>query len=426
MIKNIKIIIIYAGILLILSACSSPEGKNTENIADNGIKGIEPPSGCDVVEEIDKFDKVSGNQSYNADTDSNTSFYILNGTDAGEVLYCFSGKNWLCYFDKSTGGYGIVCAKPDCEHSNDECNAFVNQTWGTQYYDGYLYTVTAIELKLLKISLDGSQREELGQLADIESANTLIWVIHRGYIYYCYTWDVGTEEDNYYLNNSNCIYRRALDKDSEPECILAFPLLSNIYECQFTATGSYVYMKVPTADDTTGRLYRYNTENDTLEWFKEWGDEISGVFVDDNKIFYSENNRSEKTTNIYEYDNETGEKNIFCKVNGLVDGIKYDNDFIYIPYEEEGEWKTGIWNWQGECIAGIPSFDELYSEGIYREWLGTDDKYIYLHCIVITNSNEENIYTSIMGKAYVTMEYIEKEDILDGEYEIKKWDEIAE
>ena len=178
MLKRIKKTFICGSILslsLILSACSSPEGENVENIADNGIKGIEPPEGCEVIDNIDEFEQVTGDQSYNTDTDANPSFYILNGTDAGGALYCFSGHNWLCYFDKKTGGFGIVCGKPDCEHSDAVCNAYVYQTWGTQYYEGYLYTVT-INLELMKLSLDGSQRENFGKLADIDVASTLNWL----------------------------------------------------------------------------------------------------------------------------------------------------------------------------------------------------------------------------------------------------------
>lgn len=44
----------------------------------------------------------------------------------------------------------MVCGKPDCEHSNENCNAFVYQTWGMQYYEGYLYTVVLENLELKK------------------------------------------------------------------------------------------------------------------------------------------------------------------------------------------------------------------------------------------------------------------------------------
>lgn len=434
-IKKVKTVFMYVAILFVLSACSSPEGENTEKIAQEGISGIQILQGCEIVDNIDEFENATEDQLYNEETDANPSFYVLNGTDAGEALYANINRDYFIYCDKSTGNSGLVCGKPDCEHNSDECNSFISSSWGMQYYEGYLYTVQTKGggFALSKISVDGSERENLGELIDMEivvqrpyGSNTIGWIIHRGYIYYCYSWDSGSTEDTYYLNNSNCIYRKSPEKDSEPECIMALTVLSWVAECQFIGAGSYVYMKVPTADETAGYLYRYNTESGKLEWFKEWGNEISGAAIHNNKIFYSENNRSKQKTNIYCYDTETKEKTLFLEIDGLVGQMRYDNEYIYVTYEDTEEiWKTGIWNWQGDYIAEIPVYMEFDDEGKNIELAGTDEDYIYIRCMVTVNSKEENIYTSSMGAVFTVMEYIDKEDILDGEYEIKEWSEIA-
>lgn len=153
--------------LLLLSACSSPEGDNVEKIADDGIKGIKPPEGCDIIDNMDEFEKVLNDQSYNIDTDANTSFDVLfGGTDMGEVLYVNISSNWLIYCNKNTGNSGLLCGKPECEHTNKNCNAYIENGWGTQYYNGYLYTVVKNNTgyMLTKISVNGSEREELGKL----------------------------------------------------------------------------------------------------------------------------------------------------------------------------------------------------------------------------------------------------------------------
>lgn len=426
---------LITAMIFLLSACSSPEADITQNIADDGISGIKPPEGCQVIENLEDFEPVKGDQSYKRNTDASTSFDVLfGGTDTGEALYVNINRNWLIYCDKKSGESGLLCGKPDCEHADDTCNSFLRAIWGVQYYNGNLYTVQSNEKFLLKkISVDGSEREDLGTLMyedRIQSSKynggTIEWLIHRGYVYYCYKWNAGDTTDTYYLNGNNCIYRRSLEKDSKPECIMALPELSLMEECQFMSEGSYVYIIIPTAEETKGWLYRYNIESGKLEWFKEWGNEIANVAVHDNKIYYSENNMSECKTKMYCYDTETKEKKELFEIDGLAGAMMYDDDYMYIAYEEKNEiWKKGVWNWNGEYIAELPSYNKFNEEGRFRDLAGSDENNIYIYCMV-ANPEEENIYNvSVMG-AFTIIEYIEKEDILDGEYEIKEWSEIAE
>ena len=87
MVKKIKDLIIYVIIFCMLSACSSPEADDKESIANEGIKGIAPPKGCEIINNIEEFNNIVYNQEYNKNTDANTSFYVSNGSaDAGEGL----------------------------------------------------------------------------------------------------------------------------------------------------------------------------------------------------------------------------------------------------------------------------------------------------------------------------------------------------
>lgn len=45
--------------------------------------------------------------------------------------------------------------------------------------------------------------------------------------------------------------------------------------------------------------------------------------------------------------------------------------------------------------------------------------------MMFLESSDDNIYTPGVGNAYTIIEYIDKQDLLDGEYEIKEWSEIA-
>lgn len=435
MVKKIKMAAIYIGVLFMLSACSSPEGYDSEEIANNGVRTIQLPEGCEIVEDINEFEGVTQDQSYNKETDASTVFDVyFGGTDTGDVLYLNVKSNWLAYFDKNTGNSGLVCGKPDCDHNNASCNAIISDRNGVQYYDGDLYTVKkgGNGFVLEKIAVDGTEREEMGNLLGVKTAvaspmggDGIEWIIHRGYIYYWYFWETShMDEEYYYLNNSHCIYRKSLEKDGEPECIIAMPVLS--HSVQLIGSGSYVYMTIATEDQTEGYLYRYNIENGKLEWFKEWGNEIAGAAIHEGKIYYLDKNISEQKTEVYCYDIETNEKSLVFEIEGVATEVRYDEDYMYIGHYYKNETEIGkidMWSWQGEYIADVPFYNEFNEEGRLRIIGGSDKENIYVWCMV-SNPDEENIY-NVMG-SYTTIEYIEKKDILDdGEYEIKEWSEMV-
>lgn len=417
MTKKIQVVLMYVGIIFSIYACSSPEAYNKDNIASDGISGIRPPEGCEIVYDMDKFEKVTDDQAYNSSTDMEKDiFYDVKSADTGDIIYMFSNRSLLTYFDKKTGSRGLLCSKPDCEHNSSECNAYIDKALGIQYYDGYIYVVTSASFELIKVSLDGTERESMGSLISKGSGSFISWTIHRGYVYYYYICDGSSTEDTYYINNSNCIFRKSLDKDSEPECIIPMPNMSEAIMCKPIGTGSYVYMLIPNENEEIGMLYRYNIETGKLECFKEWGDNISGMIIRDNEIYYCEQIENENRSVIYCYNIETGEKNIFLETDNLIVNLKYDNDFIYITEKntEDESITIGIWNYKCERLADMPN---LLEEDRMGTLTGSDEKKIYIWYAVMPASEEEAYYE--------TIEYIEKEDIPDGEYEIKEWSEIA-
>ena len=51
---------------------------------------------------------------------------IYNIAAAEDGYYYVTNEDFLVYFDINTGDTVPVCAKPDCMHDNDECNACLN------------------------------------------------------------------------------------------------------------------------------------------------------------------------------------------------------------------------------------------------------------------------------------------------------------
>ncbi len=426
MIKRKRNSLICLGIMFILSACSSPEGSIEENIADDGISGIKPPEGCEIVENTEDFESVTDDQNFNEKTDMRTSVYFANIAIAEDGLY-LNNNDLLIYYDKKTGNSDLLCGKPDCEHISEDCNGYVMSSSYIQYYNGDLYTVKNY-YSLVKISTDGTVRENLGKLNISGDLNggSINWYIHRGYIYYWYAsgTSIGNDE-TYYINGSNCIYRKALDKNSEPECIMALPIEKVSASHRIVGVGSYVYIII----DEAG-IYRYNTESNKIEWFKDLGNVMRGAAIYDNKIYYAQFYEDKEKTIIYSYNIESNKKEVFLEIDKKVGISSWDEDFFYITYEySENQWITEVINWKGEYVAKIPNWESVEASNCkakYRMWAITDADRIYIISDIFLDSSDDNIYTPGIANAYSIIEYIEKEDLQDGEYKIKEWSEIKE
>ena len=78
---------------------------------------------------------------------------------------------------------------------------------------------------MYRMSLDGTTRELVCRLAmsvGVPDSHYNIYniydaAIHRGYLYYIYSYGSGEEERNYYVNKSNVLYRNSLEQPAEPE-----------------------------------------------------------------------------------------------------------------------------------------------------------------------------------------------------------------
>lgn len=429
--KGINLTIIML-ISFILTGCSSSgtdsldETKSTHSLAEDGIKNISAPKGCEIISDMEKFKPVTYDQSYNSKTDINTSSVRYSVADTGDIVYV-GMQQYLGYIDKKTENISLVCGKPDCEHNSTMCNAyFIPSLTGLQYYNGELYTINAEQYCLVKMSTDGTKREKvLELLPDKGSVGSMYieWFIHRGYIYYAYRLVGGSTEGTYYLNNSNCLYRKSLEGNSESECIMALPVNSRLEHIKWHGTGSYIYIATPDNIEDGGRLYRYNTESGQLEWFKDFGNNISGVAVRGENIYFIQNNENKDTLIMYVYNFETKEKNELFRLSSESHRMYYDDDYIYLLYGtgELGGTYLGIWNWDGVHLADMKQ--EMKETDTGSELLlfsEADDDNIYLYGRIMNDEEKINPYGATRQE-YTLVKYIEKSDILDGEYEIKEW-----
>ena len=73
------------------------------------------------------------------------------------------GGSWLLYIDRDSDTMIKLCGRPDCSHTDKDCNAFFYDAHTVCYYDGYLYTFSLRDtfgianVDLIRMDLDGTK-----------------------------------------------------------------------------------------------------------------------------------------------------------------------------------------------------------------------------------------------------------------------------
>ena len=106
--------------------------------------------------------------------------------------YYFLLSSRLYYYEKSMEQAVPVCSKANCNHSGDDCNAYMDDASEINYYDHKIYFIASENSDSEKwflyfISEDGRQREKVEQIATVEAADwgvSFELCIHRGYAYF--------------------------------------------------------------------------------------------------------------------------------------------------------------------------------------------------------------------------------------------------
>lgn len=102
---------------------------------------------------------------------------VRPGLDCGAVsangVYLMYNENndrdnrYIVFMDNDSNQIVKLCGRPDCEHNNSDCNAYVDGLGYISYYGGYLYAITGTDespssdtqRSLIRMDPDGSNRK---------------------------------------------------------------------------------------------------------------------------------------------------------------------------------------------------------------------------------------------------------------------------
>lgn len=104
-----------------------------------------------------------------------------------ESGYYVNVSKYVYFVDSATMEATPLCAKPNCLHNDETCNAYIGTPQGITYNNGKIYTVVEAGLEydlegscFNYISADGTEHKTFAHVKE----NVQDWMIHRGYVYY--------------------------------------------------------------------------------------------------------------------------------------------------------------------------------------------------------------------------------------------------
>ena len=395
----------------------------------------------------------SGSDDFQKNMHQSTTSDIRNITETNDGIYV-QYDAFGYYIDKATKNITILCGKPECEHNDLTCNAWIYaySLWfaGDKLYftnsDSIMENGRYIDygLRLYSVDPDGTNRSVVQKLQFTPSGDTSSWapqpIQHRGIVYFPY---------------SGILYAMPLGGDIEKDAVaiwgeksegdgMSFNLSAPAYT--LWADGDFMYFMVTNMEQSDGTrketLFAYDTRDKSVKqvWqvpdaneVGEWtttGVSVSQWYVIDGYIYFYlsggdfwrsdlESGKTEKLADTHEktkYGKAVFSDNYLCLLNStpedlggtsysIVGGQKYiGGDTIYV-YDLDGKFiKEVSLNPLYQEIEGITKCDLVFCSGseIYfmadastKVWsgnVGTMDWNLVLCCVNIETGEITQIY----------------------------------
>ena len=201
-------------------------------------------------------------------------------TDSGIYVLCNAGfgRSYLLYADHGSDTFVKLCARPDCEHSNRQCNAYFESSSGL-YYDGsrlFVGEQSASVVKVYQLDPDGGNRTVVMDNADVR----------KGYRY----------SSSVTIRNGVCTFSLGkLENGNETETAFYYKLDGSMEQPEQAPAGysfSYddgrnILMVGPgkhTEQFQSGR-YLWEPDTNTAQWIVDQPERYYG-YVSVNGIYY--------------------------------------------------------------------------------------------------------------------------------------------
>ena len=280
-----------------------------------------------------------------------------------ETEYCYYYLyNWKIYFSSKTDlSFYLLCNKPNCPHSGEDCNADGGCAFG--YWNGHLYSarlLDTMEPSVIRMDLDGGNHKEIAKIMlplneSGSEGGAYTFFFNNGALYY------------HVLATPEAFFRLDLSTGKTEQLFQEYSQDGIRFLDQLRFSGDDVYL-VMISPDGERHLKRYRLTDQTLIDVCPWSKNYHGMMVDGQKIYYFDSNRHA----FLEYDLATGTAEERLHVDCYGGAAYYDIDNVYLVTWDNNtlscKRKLSFYNWEYQLLDefDIPNgFDCSFASGEY-------------------------------------------------------------
>lgn len=321
--------------------------------------------------------------------------FRLHAVCKTELGYYLSYDAFLYFLDGATGNMTAVCARPECGHTDDTCNAFINSGF-LSYYQGKLYyengDVKSDSMQTLySVKLDGTEHTKIQRLQLEFMPYRTVWgepILVSGNLYF--------------LEGDTQIYTVPLGQDVSTAVLIFEDDMTHTLESEwkFWADGGEVYAMNHILDSTgtyQDILYRLGaTQSETREIWRSTeielsykNDSISSWYITNGHLYYYFSGND-----LWDIALGTGKAE---KIISLTDTLKNgtalftDSCVLFLDDQPDSRWagqstwreggkKLTVYDYSGNLLGevSLTSLYEKYSYAFACSLVFADGSYVYL------------------------------------------------
>lgn len=318
--------------------------------------------------------------------------FRLSGVCKTENGYYLHYDGFLYFLDGTTGNVTAVCAKPECNHTDNNCNAWINAKM-LSYYQGKLYYVNSDAKSdsmytLYSVEPDGTNHTKIQRLQlEFISWRTVLCdpILVNGNLYF--------------LEGDSQIYTVQLGQDVSNAVLLFEDDMSRKLEStwKFWADGSGIYAMNHILDSegyNQDILYRLGaTESETREIWRstEITENVYDVswYITNGYLYYYFSG-----SDLWDVELETGDTK---KIIALTDTVKSatalftDSHFILLDDHPDSQWgvqsgyreggkKLTVYDYSGNLVreVSLQSIFDRYSDVVQCSLVFADGDCVYV------------------------------------------------
>ena len=300
-----KSVIPFFFILLLFSACA--RGENAENIKDAAYR-------------------LQDNLQYFINTPMGE--YYMNPLDERGMIY---------FSEHGKHEFYLLCNKPDCSHSDENCNAYAGIALG--YYNNHLYSVclqsSDDEFTLVQMNMDGSEHKKICSLPEQHAPDGTIsgggsYGFHNGFLLY----ELLSDTD---ANLPTAYYKIELES-GKTERLFEEETKDNIlFGNDLKMRDNQLYFCTKTAKSNIPKLLQGNLETGTAITLIDDFSDCAITNIDENTVYYFHFGLG-----FCEYDINSKTETVKLKTDYPIAQVTYTDDYIFaktnLSEDFEADW----------------------------------------------------------------------------------------